>query len=214
MSTEKECPPHDWESGNWGVIIGVSKCKQCGKVSHSMDFPKWVTRTIFAMALLFVSLDTVHAKRIKLDPRLIRTDELTCLKLNLYHEARGEDLNGMMFVLDVVMARMVSPQYPNRVCKVVWQTHRCPRGRCGEFSWTTDNISDNLVTLGTWKYVSDVTTAYIESGAWKNIKPSILYYRVATGDPSVDCSPQNRDWFCRALNPEFKAGAHVFWKQK
>lgn len=30
---------HVWESGEWGIIIGVSKCKLCGKVSHSADFP-------------------------------------------------------------------------------------------------------------------------------------------------------------------------------
>lgn len=30
---------HDWESGGpWGVIIGVSRCKRCGRVSRSEDF--------------------------------------------------------------------------------------------------------------------------------------------------------------------------------
>ena len=30
---------HDWETGGrWGVIIGVSKCKICGKVSRESDF--------------------------------------------------------------------------------------------------------------------------------------------------------------------------------
>ena len=174
-------------------------------------------RTLITMLALVLMTGTAQAKRIKLDAHLIRTDPLTCLKLNLYHEARGEDLNGMMFVLDVVFARMVSTQYPNHICEVVWQTHRsryCVGGRCGEFSWTTDHVRDDMVTPSTWEHVSAVTDAYIESSAWKHINPTILYYRVATGDPSVDCSPQNRDWFCRALNPKFKAGAHVFWKQK
>ncbi len=31
---------HQWEtSGAWGVIIGVSKCVLCGKVSEPSDFP-------------------------------------------------------------------------------------------------------------------------------------------------------------------------------
>ena len=39
MSTTTECPPHDWEaSGIFGVIIGVSKCRECGKTSASKDF--------------------------------------------------------------------------------------------------------------------------------------------------------------------------------
>lgn len=31
---------HDWEVGDdgWGVIIGVSKCRRCGKVAASDDF--------------------------------------------------------------------------------------------------------------------------------------------------------------------------------
>jgi len=31
---------HDWEvSERWGVIIGVSRCKRCDKLSTSDDFP-------------------------------------------------------------------------------------------------------------------------------------------------------------------------------
>lgn len=29
---------HEWESGLWGVIIGVSKCTKCGAVSRADDF--------------------------------------------------------------------------------------------------------------------------------------------------------------------------------
>ena len=29
---------HDWEHSSWGVIIGVSKCKKCGKVAKEEDF--------------------------------------------------------------------------------------------------------------------------------------------------------------------------------
>lgn len=37
MTELRECT-HDWETGNWGVIIGVSKCKKCGKISMESDF--------------------------------------------------------------------------------------------------------------------------------------------------------------------------------
>ena len=29
---------HDWESGSWGVLLGVSKCRVCGKVAVRSDF--------------------------------------------------------------------------------------------------------------------------------------------------------------------------------
>lgn len=30
---------HEWDAGRWGVIIGVSRCKLCGRLSRSEDFP-------------------------------------------------------------------------------------------------------------------------------------------------------------------------------
>lgn len=41
------CPSwlHEWESGTgWGVIIGVSKCKRCGRVSRASDFAASASR--------------------------------------------------------------------------------------------------------------------------------------------------------------------------
>jgi len=32
------CVHHDWETGSWGVILGVSKCKKCGRVCQDADF--------------------------------------------------------------------------------------------------------------------------------------------------------------------------------
>jgi predicted Zn-ribbon and HTH transcriptional regulator len=29
---------HEWETTSWGVIIGASKCKKCGKISGASDF--------------------------------------------------------------------------------------------------------------------------------------------------------------------------------
>ena len=31
---------HDWEAGSWGVLIGVSRCRECGKVAMSSDFKR------------------------------------------------------------------------------------------------------------------------------------------------------------------------------
>ena len=57
-------------------------------------------------------------------------EEKRCLALNIYHEARGEGLDGMMAVANVTMNRVRSSRYPASVCKVVYQ----PK----QFSWTLD----------------------------------------------------------------------------
>ena len=38
MKQQCEDDIHDWEYSSWGVIIGVSKCRKCGKVAKEKDF--------------------------------------------------------------------------------------------------------------------------------------------------------------------------------
>lgn len=39
MAASPACS-HEWETGSWGVIVGVSRCKKCGLRSRESDFPK------------------------------------------------------------------------------------------------------------------------------------------------------------------------------
>lgn len=57
--------------------------------------------------------------------------EVTCLALNVYHEARGEDVSGQLAVAHVTLNRAADPRYPESVCAVVTQQHRSV---C-QFSW-------------------------------------------------------------------------------
>jgi len=45
-----------------------------------------------------------------------------CLALTIYHEARGEPIFGQKLVAEVVMNRVASPEYPDKICDVVIQT--------------------------------------------------------------------------------------------
>ncbi len=51
-----------------------------------------------------------------------------CLALAVYYEARGETVEGQLYVARTVLNRVASPRYPNTVCGVVYQKH--------QFSWT------------------------------------------------------------------------------
>ena len=64
--------------------------------------------------------------------------EIRCLAMNIYHEARGEPGMGKYAVAQVTMNRVSSRKYPNDVCRVVHQRNR----ENGQFSWTTDDITD------------------------------------------------------------------------
>lgn len=56
-----------------------------------------------------------------------------CLALNIYHEARGEPIQGQFAVAQVTMNRVNSPGYPNTVCGVVTKRKH--------FSWTNNNLT-------------------------------------------------------------------------
>lgn len=66
----------------------------------------------------------------------------TCLALNVYFEARDQDLDGQYLVAEVVMQRVTSPSFPDTVCEVVYQPYA--------FSWTHDGKSDKPTDVRAW----------------------------------------------------------------
>lgn len=54
-------------------------------------------------------------------------DQIDCLTTAMYHEARGESENGKLAVADVVLNRTKSKEFPDTICKVVYDQ--------GQFSW-------------------------------------------------------------------------------
>lgn len=79
--------------------------------------------------------------------------ELTCLALNIYHEARGEPLPGMFAVGQVVMNRVESDRFPDTVCGVVWQKKWSSKRKryVAQFSWTLDSNPTTPYEMEAWK---------------------------------------------------------------
>ena len=73
-------------------------------------------------------------------------EEMYCMSLNIYYEARGEDWKGKASVAHVVQNRVAHPKYPNTICGVVLQARtwneRPIRDMC-QFAWYCDGRSDN-----------------------------------------------------------------------
>ena len=84
-----------------------------------------------------------------------------CLAMNMYHEARGQGIAGVLAVSFVVFNRVKDKRFPNTVCQVIqqgptresWKTRKIKnlspilrkyypiRNRC-QFSWWCDGRSD------------------------------------------------------------------------
>ena len=57
----------------------------------------------------------------KLPEKVVDTQQMNCLAINIYHEARGETVEGKFAVGHVTMNRVNSNRFPNSICKVVYQ---------------------------------------------------------------------------------------------
>lgn len=80
---------------------------------------------LFTMAgIAMVATVAVHMMA---EPEVPEKD-LECLALNIYHEARGETVEGQIGVAHVTLNRVEHDNWPNDICGVVYQDK--------QFSWT------------------------------------------------------------------------------
>lgn len=128
--------------------------------------------------------------------------DLTCLALNVYYEARSEPIAGQYAVAEVTMNRVASKRYPNTVCKVVYQKN-----------W--DYIRNRYVSAFSWTEFDSVPTP--ESKTWrrawaaakavyyKHREPrleGVLFYHTKYIKPS----------WARGKKPAARIGKHIFYK--
>lgn len=109
------------------------------------------------LALLIANVAVANAPDSSLRP-VIRSEsvehmattikQIKCLALNVYHEARGENLVGQIAVAHVTINRVKHDYFPNTVCSVVWQRK--------QFSWTHDKYSDRPRNKDAWITALDV----------------------------------------------------------
>lgn len=84
---------------------------------------------------------------------------LLCLATVLYLEARGEGVEGMNVVADVVLERVEDPRWPDDVCSVVQQ----PR----QFAWTS---SLEIREPAEWATAVSVAMDYLHDDYRMNIR--------------------------------------------
>ncbi|MEM7223234.1 MAG: cell wall hydrolase [Pseudomonadota bacterium] len=81
--------------------------------------------------------------------RVDHGEELHCLALNIYFEARSESDEGRRAVAHVVLNRVQDPKFPSTICQVVQQGGEQVRHRC-QFSWWCDGLSDRPANIKAW----------------------------------------------------------------
>ncbi len=108
-------------------------------------------------------------------PRLDLSASLDCLALNIYHEARGEPLEGKIAVGQVVMNRVGDPDFPAAVCEVVKQGGERPHDRC-QFSWWCDGLSDRPDDAGAWEDSKGLAGKILAGGLEDPTRGALWYH--------------------------------------
>lgn len=84
--------------------------------------------------------------------RLVDANEVHCLALNIWHEARGTSVDDQLAVAHVTKNRELSSKYPSGICDVVFQGKHAKNSegqsyplkfKC-QFSWYCDGRSDKI----------------------------------------------------------------------
>lgn len=126
--------------------------------------------------------------------------EWQCLTEALYFEARGEALEGMFAVAEVILNRRDSGNYPNSVCGVVHQGTGA-QFAC-QFTYTCDGRSDVVHERGAWNLVGRVATLML-GGASRDLTNGATFYHTRGVNPS---------WSARFTRTA-AIGAHLFYRQ-
>ena len=124
---------------------------------------------------------------------IIDYDELECMALNIYHEARGERIEGQVAVSQVVLNRKKSSFFPNTVCGVVRQAKisrwylehhnkAVPvRNQC-QFSWYCDGKSDSPKDMRAWGH-SLTIASQVMRGEHPDMTGGAMFYHAHYVEP-------------------------------
>lgn len=130
-----------------------------------------------------------------------KKQDLYCLAVNIYHEARGEPKAGQYAVAEVTLNRVKSKHYPNTICEVVhqkgWDKKR--KRYVSAFSWTELDYAINLNSKP-WREAMSIARQ-VHEGEFKPRVKGALFYHANYVKPK----------WARKKKVKAKIGKHIFY---
>lgn len=117
---------------------------------------------LFTQALPARAVEIPADMHIDYSSIVVSKDELVCLALNDYWEARSETMAGRIAVARVVLNRAMDQRFPHNICDVVKQTktqgvaHKC------QFSWYCDARNDVPYEADQWRTSLKIAVAILQ----------------------------------------------------
>ena len=131
----------------------------------------------------------------------IREQQLGCLAKNIYHEAANEPFEGKVAVAQVTLNRAASGQFPDDVCKVIYQKNKFYEKVICQFSWYCDRtVKFRPVNQAAYDESMAVAKKVLLEGFRLPGLKNALYYHASYIDPK---------WNRKRIA---KIGQHIFYE--
>ena len=145
--------------------------------------------------------DFSREMRVRTQEMHVRTQALNCLTKNIYHEARGEPIDGQYAVAEVTMNRVASKHYPTTVCDVVFQANFdvIRKRKVSAFSWTELDL-DAPVDRKFWNLAWRIAEDVYDGRAQNRVEGALFYH-----------SKSIRPRWSRRKRPIARIGRHIFY---
>ncbi len=127
-------------------------------------------------------------------------DQWQCLSEALYFEARGESVEGMFAVGEVILNRVDSNIFPDTLCSVINQG--TGRKYACQFTYTCDGLAETIGEPRAWERVGKVARMLID-GAPRVLTDGATHYHTKAVNPS----------WARVYPRTTAIGSHYFYRK-
>ena len=127
-------------------------------------------------------------------------DQWQCLSEALYFEARGESVEGMFAVGEVILNRVDSNIFPDTLCTVINQG--TGRKYACQFTYTCDGLAETIGEPRAWERVGKVARMLID-GAPRVLTDGATHYHTKAVNPS----------WARVYPRTTSIGSHYFYRK-
>lgn len=159
----------------------------------------------FCYNLLMYTVDKKLSSLTKPEPTLatvqLREKQLACLARNIYFEAGNEPFEGKVAVAQVTLNRVNSGNFPDDVCRVVYQKNIFYEKVVCQFSWYCDRVASNRpIHQDVYKECMEVAIKVLLEGFRLPVLQEAMYYHADYVNPG---------WQREKLA---KIGRHIFYR--
>lgn len=126
-------------------------------------------------------------------------EEIECLALNIYWEAKSEPLLGQIAVAAVTLNRVMHPNFPKTICAVVQQGYQRRLHQC-HFSWWCDGRDDTPRERDAWRHALALAAAAVFTGVPDPTRGALWYH-----------ANYVRPYWAEEKHEVARIGAHIFY---